>query len=113
MLLSTFLISGTVLGLQQVPAVERSPFGGRVGKTYDITSFGAKSDNATLNTKAFENGTSCIYVSHFFFLLNFFTCVFSFCFTYILFDQRLLLLKRTAQELFIFQMVYLSLVPST
>eukprot|EP01045_Picozoa_sp_COSAG04_P003375 COSAG04_NODE_137_length_23739_cov_18.665764_3_plen_459_part_00 len=36
----------------QQPA--RSPYGGRAGPTFNLTLFGAKGDNATLNTKAFE-----------------------------------------------------------
>ena len=53
MLLHLLLFSNTVFGIE----LERSPYGGRVGKTYDITSFGAKPDNSTLNTVAFEKGT--------------------------------------------------------
>ena len=36
----------------QQPA--RSAYGGRAGPTFNLTLFGAKGDNATLNTKAFE-----------------------------------------------------------
>lgn len=41
-------------------SLQTSPFGGRVGPTFDITKYGAKGDNATLNTQSFELAVSAV-----------------------------------------------------
>ena len=41
-------------------ATQTSPYGGRVGPTFDITQYGAIGDNATLNTKSFEQAVSAV-----------------------------------------------------
>jgi len=41
-------------------AANISPFGGRAGPTFQLTSYGAVGDNATLNTKAFEAGVAAV-----------------------------------------------------
>ena len=56
----SYVIIAVALALTAAEPSQKSPYGGREGPTFNITSFGAKGDNATLNTAAFVEAVGAI-----------------------------------------------------
>ena len=52
-------ISAVAMAMATAPPTT-SPYGGRIGPTFNLLDFGAKGDNATLNTQAFEKGVDAV-----------------------------------------------------